>query len=232
MATLGELRTRILAKLAEGGGYVAAPTAAQVNDQINSTISLYSSDTWWFTEAIETGLCVVGDPILPVPEDFGAFLEPNGVVVQQNNVRYPVMKITPLQYDTIYVGSGVSLDPLSLGATGLPRFYTYRDQRIELYYPPNFEYTYYIYYKKLYADLTTDDESNDFTNFCTRLIEYQTLADCYRDYRSDAEMAAIYDAKVKTEYLSIAQQSYERTATGNLTTENVTGRSRTTLYER
>lgn len=221
MPTLADIRTTVQAKLAEGGGTLATPTSAQVDAQINSVIGYYAKRSWWFSEATETGLTVVGDPLLPIPTDFGSFLEPNGVVIQQNNVRYPILKITPLQYDSLYVGG-----------TGMPRYYCYRDGMLELYFPPNQNYIYYIHYRKTYADLVDDTDENDFTNYATRLIEYHTLADCYRDYRSEPDMAAIYDAKVKTEFDNVQRQSNERLATGNLTTENITGRSRATIYER
>lgn len=226
MATLGQLRTRILAKLAEGGGSVAAPTAAQVDAQINSSIKFYEEEAFWFSEATETGLTVVDDPFIPIPTDFGQFIQPDALVIEQSQVKFPVMQVTPLAFDTINVGGN-----------GLPLYFVYRNGTIEMYFKPNQEYIYYLHYRKTYADLVADSDTNDFTTYAERLIEYKTLADCYADYRSDAEMATYYNNKVDpsgrgSEYQSVMRQSYERSATGNLTTENVTGRSRTTLYER
>lgn len=221
MATLADIRDTVLAKLAEGGGTLATPTATQVTAQINSVIGYYDKRTWWFSEDTATGLTVVGVDEIPLPDDFGSFLEPDGVVIQQNNVRYPLLKITPLQYDSKYVGG-----------IGMPRYYLYKDNTLKLYFPPNQAYTYYINYRKTYPALVADDDSNDFTNYADRLITYHTLADCYRDYRSDPEMAAIYDAKVKDEYTNVQRESVDRMATGNLTTESIAGRSRATIFER
>lgn len=220
MATLGTLRTRILAKLAEGGGTVAAPTAAQVDAQINSTIDYYEDTPFWFSEAVVTGTLNVGDPLIPIPADFGQLIEPDAFVVEQAQVRWPVMKVTPLQFDTVNVGG-----------VGLPLYYVYRDGLLEMYFKPDQAYVYYLHYRRLYADLVLDADSNAFTENADRLIEYKTLADCYADYRSDLEMASYYTAKADKEMLAVKRQSYERLATGNLTTENITGPSRSTIYQ-
>lgn len=229
MATLASIRTNILAKLVDSGGQVEEPTAAQVDAQINSVIQFYAKKTFWFTEATATGFCVPLDPLVPLPDDFGQFLQPDAVVIQQSNVRYPLQQVNPLTYDSLYVGG-----------SGLPRYFQYADGLLQLYFPPDQAYLYYIHYKKSYADLVADGDSNDFTIYCPRLIEYQTLGECYVDYRSDPTMAAVYlgpnldgrGGKVKTELMEVNRQSYDRSATGMLQTENVAGRSRSTIFER
>lgn len=229
MATLGDIVTKVQSKLVEGGGNLAAPTQQQIIDQINSVIGYYTSNQWWFTEETATGLCTIGDPLLPVPDDFGQFLQPDAIVIEQNNVRYPLLQVNPLTYDSLFVGGN-----------GMPRYFLYADQTIQLYFPPDQAYIYYIHYKKTYPALVDLDDTNDFLTFCPRLIEYHTLGDCFSDYRSDQDMAMIYlgqdmdggGGKVKKEYLSVQAQHYDRTATGNLATENITGRSRSTIFER
>lgn len=229
MATLAQIRTNVLAKLVDSGGQVEEPTAAQVTAQINSVIQFYATKTFWFTEATATGLTTPLEPLLPVPDDFGQFLQPDAVVIQQSNVRYPLQQVNPLTYDSLYVGG-----------SGLPRYFLYADKLIQLYFPPDQAYTYYIHYKKTYADLVADDDENDFTIYCARLIEYHTLGECFADYRSDVPMAQSYlgqdmdgrGGKVKNELLEINRQNYDRSATGMLATENVAGRSRSTIFER
>jgi len=218
MATLATIRTRVLAKLVDAGGSIAEPTAAQVTAEINSVIDFYEPNEFWFNEATATGTLTTGDPLVPIPTDFNQFIEPNALVIQQSQVRFPVKKITPLQFDSLYGGG-----------TGLPRYFTYRNQEISLYFTPDQDYTYYLYYNRSYADLVDDTDSNDFTNFAERLIEYRTLAECYLNYRSDAEMANAYDAKAKEELTRLVRQSSARLATGELTTENVTGDVRGTF---
>lgn len=208
MATLAQLRTRILSKLDDGD--IQHPTTAQATEQINLSIEFYEAAPFWFNEAISDQTAVVGDPILPSPSDFLQIKEPNGLVVKVNQVRYPLLKITPLEYDTI-----------NTEGRGLPRWYTFRENQFELYYYPDQAYSIAVYYQKSYADLVADGDSNDFTNFAERLIEYKTLADLLRDYRSDYERAAVYDARIKVEFNEIKTETYHKSATGNLVTENI-----------
>jgi hypothetical protein len=84
-----------------------------------------------------------------------------------------------------------------------------------------------LFYRKTYADLVNDGDSNDFTNNAARLIEYKTLADLLRDYRSDEERALNYDRRVEIEYNKIKKETNNRIATGYLTTENIVDRYNT-----
>lgn len=219
MATLAGIRDLVLAKLADGGGSIQAPTAAQVDAQINSTIQYYGSNTWWFSEAQATGVLADGDATIPIPADFDSFMQQDAITIQQNNVNYPLQQITPLQYDCMYVGG-----------TGMPRFFVYMDGIIKLYFPANGVYSYFLNYIRNYPDLVDDADENDFTVNCPRMVEYKTLADCYRDYRADMTTADYYDKKANDEFVNSKRQTYKRMASGNLTTENITGRSRSTIF--
>ena len=210
MATLSELRTLISNKLADGT--LIDPTSAQIDAQINSTIEYYETDAFWFNETIASLSTVAGTATLgSIPSDFKEEIIPNGLVVVDSQVTYPLKKLTPLEYDTLFVSN----------SQGLPRAYTYRAGNFELWYIPDKVYTVKLFYRKSYADLTTDGASNDFTNNAARLIEYKTIADLLRDYRSDNERAMVYDSRVRDEYLKIKKQTNNRTVTGDLTTENI-----------
>ena len=92
MATLAEIRDSILEKLDDG--QVVRPNASQVDRQINSTIDYYEDDAFWFTENIATIPTVVGDRALaPLPTDFKSFIEPNGLVLNQSGIIYPLQKV-------------------------------------------------------------------------------------------------------------------------------------------
>jgi hypothetical protein len=220
MATLATIRTRVLNKLVDAGGSIAEPTAAQVTAEINSVIDFYQPEAFWFNETTATGTLTSGSPLVPIPSDFNQFIEPNALVIEDSNTRYPVLKITPLQYDMMYSGGN-----------GLPRYFVYRNQAISLYYIPDQNYTYYLYYNKTYSDLVNDDDNNDFTNYAERLIEYRTLAECYLNYRSDPEMEASYGRKASEELNRLVRQSKSRLATGTLTTDDITSPARSeTVY--
>ncbi len=210
MASLSVLRTLISGKLSDGS--LISPTALQITAQINSTINYYETSEFWFNEEIATLTTTADDAVLgSIPDDFKQEIIPNGLVLQDNEVRYPLLKITPLEYSSVF----------TTNATGLPRAYVYRGGQFELWYTPDQDYTIFLYYRKTYADLVDDGDTNDFTENAPRLIEYKTLEDLYRDYRGDKENAAIYRALVEAELNKIQEQSIARTTTGLLTTENV-----------
>ena len=213
MATFAQLRTRIFSKIDDGA--IQNPTTAQVDEQINLSIEYYEVGAFWFGENIANLTATIGDPILDISSvtDFGQLIEPNALVVIEGQVRHPLVHITPLEYDLINVES-----------QGLPRWFTFRNGQIELLWFPDQAYAMTLFYRKTYADLVNDTDTNDFTDFTERLIEYKTLADLLRDYRSDFDRAAVYDAKVVEEENKIKTQTYNRTATGNLVTENVVNR--------
>lgn len=210
MATLSELRTLIAAKLADEN--LIDPTSAQIDAQINSTIEYYETDAFWFSEEIAALNTVVGDPVLGgIPSDFKQIIIPNGLTVIDNDFHYPLIKLTPLEYEARIIDI----------SEGLPRAYTFRKGQFELWRIPDQIYTVNLFYRKKYADLVDDGDDNDFTINAPRLIEYKTIADCLRDYRSDEERALMYDRRVEVEYNQIKTETQDRTATGTLTTENM-----------
>lgn len=214
MTTLSGLRTLISTKLADGN--LVDPTATQIDAQINSTIDYYETDAFWFSEEIATINTIAGDPVLSgIPVDFKQEILPNGLTVVEGQVPYPLKKLTPLQYESVFIEN----------ATGLPRAYTYRKGRFELWYTPDKVYEMKLFYRKKYVDLVDDNDTNDFTENASRLIEYKTLADLLRDYRSDTERALLYDRQVEIEYNKIKKETNNRTVTGYLTTENIVGRN-------
>lgn len=217
MATLGQLKERILSKLDDGD--IQHPTTAQVTDQINSTIEYYEVNAFWFSEAISNPTLTIGDAVVPLPSDFKQLIEPNAVVIVESQVSWPLQHITPLQYDSI-----------NTEALGLPRYYTFRNGQLELLFFPDKVYVLDLFYRKSFADLDDDADSNDFTNKAARLIEYKTLTDLLRDYRADFERAAVYEQRAEVEFNKIKKETYNRTSTGNLVTENIVSRGRDYYY--
>lgn len=213
MATLSELRTLISNKLADGN--VIDPTAAQIDAQINSTIEYYETDAFWFSEEIATLATVASTVVLgSIPSDFKQEIMPNGLTIVDGQVHYPLAKFTPLEYESVFVDDVESR----------PTAYVYRKGQFEFWQIPDRVYTVLLFYRKTYADLATDGASNDFTNNAARLVEYKTLADLLRDYRTDDERALLYDRRVEVEYNKIKKQTNNRTVTGYLTTENIVDR--------
>lgn len=218
MATLQELRDRIFAKLDDG--VIQSPTQAQMDEQINLSCEYYDNDKFWFFEAIANLTLTVGDPVVSgLPADFKEFIEPNAVTVIEGQVRYPLEHITPLAYNSI-----------NSEGLGLPRWFTYEAGQLKVYYYPSQAYECNVFYRKKSTQLVNDSDSNVLTENAERLIEYKTLEDVLRDYRSDFQRAAVYEQKAKDELRQILRETYNRTATGNVSTENIVSPARREYY--
>ena len=209
MSTLSQLRSRISNKLSAGN--LVDPTSAEIDDQINSVIKFYSSDEFWFNEQIVSLTATTDSAVLTgLPADFQQEIVPNGLVLIDNSIPHPLTKITPAEYDS-----------MDSGTTGLPNRYIYRAGNFELLNYPDQAYTINLFYRKNYATLVNDDDTNDFTNYAERLIEYKTLSDLFGDYKDDDKKALFYDAKSLDEFNAVKKQTYNLTSTGVLVTENI-----------
>jgi hypothetical protein len=208
MATFGELKTEIAAKLTNGD--LQYPTTSQIGDTINSIIKRYENKHFWFTQAEEEITLTVGDPVIPdIPDDFKNEVNPGGFVIVYNQLRYPLAKIKPDIYDSYNVEG-----------TGLPYCYTYRNGEYLAYFYPDQAYTMFINYRKTFAELVADADSNDFTVYVDRLLVYACLEDIYATYRRDPDMASYYKTKAKDEFNEVMSETYERIASGSLTPDN------------
>ena len=218
MATLKELRERIFAKLDDG--VIQSPTQAQMDEQINLSCEYFDNDKFWFFEAITPLSVTIGSPVLTgLPSDFKEFIEPNAVTIIESQVRYPLEHITPLAYNSI-----------NSEGLGLPRWFTYEAGQIKVYYYPSQEYQCELFYRRKSTTLVNDDDTNVLTENAERLIEYKTLEDVLRDYRSDYQRAAVYQQKTQDELRQIKRETYNRTATGNVSTENIVSPARREYY--
>lgn len=224
MTTLGQIRTKIIAKI--GDGTTINPTSAQVDDEINDTISYYEDKPFWFTEKKADITLASGNKYMPdVPDDYKQNIEPNVITVVVSNVIYTLRHVTPIEYDSIDVGG-----------TGIPYYYTYRDGAsnmlggIQLYPYPDQDYEAHLYYRPYLATLEVDADENVMTQYAPLLIQYKALANLLRDYRSASERAAEYDGgkdenfngglagRMLKVYLN---ETYNKSARGILTTENI-----------
>lgn len=219
MATLQELRDLIKGKLDDGD--VKRPDSSQIDAQINASIRYYSNKKFWFNSEVVNIPTVIGDKFLTgIPSDYKMNSEPNTLVlVDTSGQKYPLVHIDPLAYDS-----------LDSAGQGRPFWYTYRAGNFELYYIPDQIYTMQLSYIKKYAALVNNNDTNDFTVNAETLIEYKTLEDLLRDYREDAERAAEYARRAKEQLFTILSETYNRTATGNLSTENIIDGGSSSLY--
>ncbi len=209
MSTLKQIRDNILAKLDDG--VVQRPMSAQVDTQINSTIDFYENKIFWFSEKVADLTATAGNRVLGgIPTDFKMLIEPNSLVVLLSDIKYPLYHITPLEYDAIDQNS-----------QGLPRWFTFREGNIELMWIPDQDYDFKLFYRKKYVDLVLDGDTNDFTDNTPRLIEYRTLSDLLFDFREDDVRGGTYSQRAREEFRQIQNETYNRTSTGILLTEDL-----------
>lgn len=209
MATLQQIRELILAKLDDGT--VIRPNSAEVNSQINSTIRYYQNESFWFTQSEATLNTVIDSSVLTgVPSDFKMTREPNALVLMRENIPYPLSHKNPLFFDS-----------LDYNTSGQPYIYTYRDGQFEVYSVPNQVYDIKLYYTAKFDDLVDDADTNGFTENAERLIEYRTLGDLLIDYREEDVRGNFYLQRASDELKAIKRETYNRTSTGVLSTENI-----------
>lgn len=209
MTTLATIRNSVLSKLDDGS--IERPTPAQVDAQINSVIRAYSTRNFWFIEDVATLVCTIDNPVLSgVPSDYNQSVTPNTLTLIDNDIRYPLTFIQPLAYDSMFAN-----------AKGRPSYFTYRNGQFELYFIPIQAYEIKLNYRKTYADLVNDDDSNDFTVNCERLIELKTLSDVLLDYRENTERGVLYAERAQAEFDNVQRNTDGRQASGRLQIENI-----------
>ena len=209
MATFGELKTQIAQKLTDGD--LQYPSSTQIGQVINNVIDDYENGHFWFLDTYTTITLNIDDPVVPdIPADFKSEKNPGGLVILYNQLRYPLISKKPDIFDSI-----------NIEGQGLPYIYTYRNQRFEVYFYPDQEYTLYLNYRKFVPDLSADGDSNDFTIYTPRLIVYASLEEIYATFKRDPDMAEYYGKRKEQEFNLIMSETYERACSGALTADSV-----------
>jgi hypothetical protein len=210
MATLSALRTRLASKISDGE--LLYPSSAQIDQAINAAIDFYENKYFWFQESLAVLATVANtSTISSIPSNFKFQAHPNSLVLLNNNYRYELLHISADQFDAITN----DVD------NGLPRYYTYRNGAFEVTPRPDAVYTVNLYYYKSYANLVNDADTNDFTTYAERLVEYKALLDLIEDYKPEDVRQMTYTMKVKEEYDTIKNETYNRTATGKIVPESI-----------
>lgn len=210
MPTFGQLKTRIAERIN------ISNEDSKIGDAINEAISFYSHQHLWFNEATAQFTTVEDNPDLTpsptaLPADFLYEWEQGGLILTYNNRKYELQKITHSQREAID----------DTNSTSQPSFYTYRLQKIYLYPIPDRAYTVDLYYIKSYDTLTTDNASNDWTNFADRLIEAKALADLYLNERHSDNKHSVYEDKAKREFDNLQKRNRKGRGTGRLKVQSL-----------
>lgn len=204
MATLEQIRNTI-GEVLQDTAFMSV-SVSSVTSVINDVVNYFKFRRYWFNETEADLTATVGNPVLSgMPSDFLREIEHGGLTIRYSNIVYPLKKISTESYD--------KMDNSGLG---LPRFYTYRNNRIELYPYPSDAYTVRLRYLKDYAELSLNSDSNDFTSNADRLVRYEALARIYAEYKQDDKMESYYTARSASEENNLLKRSNALSGSGSL----------------
>lgn len=208
MATFGEMKTYISERLLDPNN--VAVSSSSVAAAINDAIRYWKFRRFWFNEENGVVTLTSQDPVIPVPSNI---LVPaygdDGFTIHYSNTRYPLEKIASQTYDLLYLNNGY----------GLPRWYarfggSYGEYRV---YPnPDQAYTMYCHYLKDYTALSSDSDTNDFTDYADRMICLWALANLSGELRQDSDMENYYRNAAMNEYGNLQVLTGKKNGSGKL----------------
>lgn len=209
--TFGALKTLVSRKLLDPNN--TALSASDVGEAINEAVTYWKFRRFQFNESSSTAVMTaqVGNITSLLPSDFLVELPENGFTIPFDNITYPLEKISPQQFDDEAIENGY----------GLPYVYTWRAGVYSIYFNPQLAYDLNIYYLKDYTDLSSDSETNDFTNNAKYLLAYEALSRLMGEDRQDLQMNNTYAAKADREYTNLTQRAFKQTGSGSLAVETI-----------
>lgn len=230
-ATFGQLQKRVADRLIDPNN--TAVSAANVAQAINDAVAFWKTRKFYFNQRVANLTLDVspaldgsapGDPFVlqygntnslypnaPVlPADFLFEDEENGFTIPYNNLTYNLDKQPPKVFDDV-----------SNNGVGLPYIYTFRNGNYEIYFLPQTNYTLRVNYICDYAPLVNATDTNDFTTFADKLIEYDAISRILSDLRLDDDRAARFSARCEQENANLKSRSAKQNATGKLTIDTL-----------
>jgi hypothetical protein len=181
MATLGDLKTRIIAETLRDD--LADDMAASLTLLIQKSIEQYASVRWWFNEARGTTYTVLGSQNAVLPPDFRYG---DDAKLDLGGVNYSMLLRQPVEIDDRYTAGAIQ---------GQPTEYAYLGSSLYLWPTPNRIYPVLLRYVANVSpalDFTDDTSANFWTNEGQDLITARVKLRLYRDYLS----AALTDPRV------------------------------------
>lgn len=207
MATFAQMKTYVSARLIDPNNQ--AVTADQVGEALNDAVKYWKFRRFWFNEVTDSATLTQQDPSFPYPSDFLVpSLDDDGFYIQYSGVRYPLMKISEPQYDSLFLENGY----------GLPAWYARMGSDNYQCYPiPDQNYVVGRHYIKDYVDLSADSDTNDFSIYAARLIELWALANLSAELRQDDKMETYYRSASNDEYRNLRVMTDKSNSSGKLT---------------
>lgn len=205
MATFGQIQTAVSKRLLDPT--YTAVSQSDVAASINDSIRYWKYKRFWFNEGYLTQTAIKEDAVIPLPTDFLVpSTENDGFNIEYSAMRYPLKKITQLQYDNIWLSNGF----------GLPRMYARVGTDYVLYPKPDRDYTINCHYLKEYQPLVDPDDTNDFTENAERLLILWTTANLIEEIRQDLDMGGNFRTKAMDEYDELQTMTRKSNASGSV----------------
>lgn len=209
MANFGTMTSDVSKRLIDPKN--TAVSIADVQAAINQSIDYWKFRRFWFNEVNDQAVMTAGDNSFPYPDDFLVPVVQNGgFYMLFGNGKIPLIKIDEVQMDSYYQVNGV----------GLPRWYARMgDSEYQCYPTPDQNYVVGRHYLKDYVDLSADEDTNDFTDNATRLIELWAIANLVSELRQDTPGTGDYYRNVaQDEYRNLRVLTNKKNAAGQLQT--------------
>lgn len=205
MANFGSMKTWVSKRLQDPSN--TAVSASDVGDLINQAIDYWKVRRFWFNEVTDTTTLSESDASIPLPSDFLCPSVDNGAfVIEYSGIRYPLKKVSETAYNEMYLSNGI----------GRPMWYSRQaSQEYQVYPIPDRDYTLRRFYLKDYDALSGDD-TNDWTDYATDLIQYTALAYGTRDFRQDMAMYREFMTEAQDEYQKALVRTTKDNSTGSL----------------
>lgn len=209
MATLAQIRTLVARKLKDSA--FTDLSASAYDGEINRAIRYYQNKEFWFNQDIETITLTANTQAVPsLPSDLVNPTLVNGLTVIDGNSKYDLEKILPNEF--------MEMDE---DQVGVPQYWTYLDGQYLLLPTPDSAYTLKLRHLKSYADLSSDSDTNDFTDNVVDLIMLHALKNIYAEDKHDSDFAAMYARLEDTELKMIEKRTRALEGTGNLILDNL-----------
>ncbi len=206
MATFGSMQTWVSKRLQDPDQ--TAVSASDVADLINQAIDYWQNTRFWFNEVTDETVLTQGDPTIPLPLDFLAPSVDNCFVIEYSGIRYPLKKVSEIDYNALYLSNGV----------GQPWWFCRQaNSEYQVYPIPDRDYTLRRFYLRDYDQLSASDDENDFTDKATNLIQYTAAAYGSRDFREDLSMFDSFWTQAQRELQSLLVTTRKQNAKGTMT---------------
>lgn len=205
MATFGEIQTQVSKRLLDPNN--VAISSSDVAASINDAIRYWKFRRFWFNEVFDSVTLTENVGTVPMT---GSILVPStdngGFVIEYSDMRYPLRKVLQQEYDTVWLENGY----------GLPYLYARVGRDYEVYPLPDRAYTLKRHYLKEYTDLSIPNDTNDFTDYASRLIMLWAAANLSGELRQDEKMEEYFRNAANDEYRQLQVMTDKSNGSGKV----------------